>query len=185
MRLDIELRAIDRMLDAIGKSGISVGVVTTTPSENAERGETILPISSDPSSLRPELFRVYRVGGALLNLGALLDQATIELARLQGSTSSDVRAERKLVLLLVNETPLLPYGPSYVNDNLKAGGRAAERAARVKIKVFVVGFLPLEGQVLDELRQIAAITDGRYERVSSEEELSQVLATFAAEWTQK
>jgi hypothetical protein len=172
------------MLDPLGKSGISVGVVTTTPSENSEWGETILPISHDPSGLKSDLFRVYRVGGALLNLGALLDQATIELARLQGCASSGVRAERKLVLLFVNETPLLPYGPSYVDDNLTAGDRAAERAARVRIRIFVVGFLPLEDRVLDELRHIALITGGQYESVANEEELSHVLAEFTTEWSQ-
>ncbi|HKE10433.1 MAG TPA: hypothetical protein VKE73_02580 [Myxococcota bacterium] len=36
-----------------------------------------------------------------------------------------------------------------------------------------------------ELHEIAEITGGKYEAVSSEAELSQVLAAFAGEWSQK
>jgi len=86
---------------------------------------------------------------------------------------------------LPNETPLFPYGPSLVDSNLGVAVRAAQRAARLKIKIFAVGFAPLETRVQTELHEIAEITGGKYEAVSSEAELSQVLAAFAGEWSQK
>jgi hypothetical protein len=186
MRLEVELRALGRALDSLEASSISVGVVTTRVSEGTPPWAfTLLPLSRDLSSVKSDLSRVPSNSVTLLNLGALVDQATIELARLRGCTSSGVQAERKRVLLFVNETPLLPYGPSFVDDNLKAGDRGAQRAARAGIKVFTVGFAPLEDRVQEELRRIARITGGRYEGVSDEAELSHALSAFTTEWSQK
>src|SRR6516162_6735228 len=89
MRLEVELRALGRALDSLEASSISVGVVTTRVSEGTPPWAfTLLPLSRDLSSVKSDLSRVPSNSVTLLNLGALVDQATIELARLRGCTSS-------------------------------------------------------------------------------------------------
>jgi hypothetical protein len=95
-------------------------------------------------------------------MAAGVDQATIELLGLRGSTSRTDPDSEKIVFFFTDGQPTLPYGPEAQSDNVRAVLRAANRAGRGNIRIhsFAIGPDALEGPIA--VVEMASRTDGYF-----------------------
>jgi hypothetical protein len=185
--LAAEVAAARRVLRGLDPRRTRVGVVAFAGAPSGSRGRsqsrevrsaavTLAPLTHDHSRVERALDSLLArdpEGGT--HMAAGVERAMIELAGLRGALSPKNTHSGKIMLFFTDGQPTLPHGPTSERENVLAVLAAADRAARVDIRIhsFAIGGEALEGPVA--VIEMAARTSGSFTPVPRPGDLVQLM----------
>jgi hypothetical protein len=166
--LAAEVAAARALLGGLDPRSTRVGLVTFAGyppgyGRGAQPAYTLEALTDDFGRIEHSLdFILGQSPEGSTHMAAGVDQATIELLGLRGSTSRTDPDSEKIVFFFTDGQPTLPYGPEAQSDNVRAVLRAANRAGRGNIRIhsFAIGPDALEGPIA--VVEMASRTDGYF-----------------------
>lgn len=147
--LAVEVEAVRRMVQRIDTDRHRMAIVTFSgeltppfgwyrgiPTLKGEPASTVVALTRDRTSLERALDAILANGTiGYTHMAAGLRQATADLIGGPGAGSQPDPAARKVIVLLTDGTPTLPY-PGYERGNEREVAAESERAASYGIRIF-------------------------------------------------
>ncbi len=172
--LAAEITAAERLLESLEPQRVRVGLVsfsgfvnpvTKQPSETEPSARVEHPLSDDFDSVRRALQAVLLRGASGgTDMQAGLKLAVSELAGLEGAQSASRPGSRRVVLLLTDGLPSLPFGEVTVQDpeDIEATVAAGQLAADAGVLINVFGLGPRAGDYPQAAFKVSQLTGGSF-----------------------
>jgi len=173
--LAAEIAASLSLIGGLEQSRVRVGVVSFSGAFHPETGRRAsfaqadaqldIPLTDDRDALNRTLVAIgVRPPHGGTNMEAGIKLALRELAGLEGAESKPLRGSKKVILLLTDGKPSLPFGAANVEDpeDIEAVIDAARLAKQAGVTVNVYGLGPVAIDYPIAATEVARVTGGLY-----------------------
>lgn len=187
--LAVEVEAVRRMLEGIDTDRHRMAIVTFSgeltppfgwyrgiPTLKGDPASTVVALTRDPARLERALDTILADGTiGHTHMAAGLRQATADLVGGPGARSQPDPAARKVIVLLTDGTPTLPY-PNYDRGNEREVAAESARAASYGIRIFSYAIGPEALERPLACVTAADLTGGRFSAVRDASALPEIVS---------